>query len=133
LPLDRWERVRDAEGQVVLLSGEPGIGKRGHAHALLAHIGGPQITVRQFQCSPHHINSAFYPFINQMQRAAGIELGDPSESRLDKLEQWLAAEYGALDEVAPLLASLLSIDGSGRYGSANLDPQRAEGKDDPGT
>jgi len=128
LLLDRWERAKDAEGQVVLLSGEPGIGKSRLTHALREHVNTEPHTLLRCQCSPHHVNSAFYPFIEHIQRTAGIARNDTPETKLDKLETWLSGAGQAISDVAPLMAALLSIPVSDRYPILNLSPQHQKEK-----
>ena len=90
LLLDRWRDASEGEGQVVLLSGEAGIGKSRILAALRERIGGePHVTMR-YQCSPHHVNDAFYPITSQIWHAAGFVSGEPAAARLDKLEAMIA-------------------------------------------
>jgi predicted ATPase len=88
LLLERWQQTRQGEGQAVLLSGEPGIGKSRITQALRERIASdPQIRLR-YQCSPHHATSAFHPIIEQIGRAAGFDRDDREDgpdSKLDKL------------------------------------------------
>ena len=84
--LDRFEQAKEGEGQVVLLSGEPGIGKSRLAHALIERLADAPHTRMRYYCSPYHVNSALHPIIEQLVRAAGLERDDPPERRLDKLE-----------------------------------------------
>ena len=128
LLLDRWERAKDAEGQVVLLSGEPGIGKSRLTHALRERVESEPHTLLQYQCSPHHVNSAFHPFIEHIQRTAGVARNDTPETKLGKLETWLSGADQAISDAAPLMAALLSIPVSGRYPPINLSPQRQKEK-----
>ncbi len=128
LLLDRWERAKDAEGQVVLLSGEPGIGKSRLTHALRERVESEPHTLLQYQCSPHHVNSAFHPFIEHIQRTAGFARNDTPETKLGKLETWLSGADQAISDAAPLMAALLSISVSGRYPPINLSPQRQKEK-----
>ena len=122
LLLDRWNNATAGEGQVALLSGEAGIGKSRVLAALGDSIGvEPHLTVR-YQCSPHHVNDAFYPISSQIWHAAGFAHGEQAAARLDKLEA-LAARSGLNPgEAAPLLAALLSIPVDGRYPPLELPP-----------
>src|SRR5262245_39028751 len=121
--LDRFEQAKDGEGQVVLLSGEPGIGKARLVHALLARLAGePNPTIRYY-CSPYHVNSALHPVMEQLERAAGFEPEDRPERKLDKLEL-LIRGTDDVAAVAPLFAALLSIPAGSRYGALNMSAQR---------
>jgi class 3 adenylate cyclase len=84
LLLRRWSKAKTGDGQVVLLSGEPGIGKSRLTVALQEHLKGEPHTLRYF-CSPQHADSAFYPVTSQLERAAAFERHDPPESKLEKL------------------------------------------------
>jgi len=120
----RWEQAKGGEGQVVLLSGEPGIGKSRLTQALQDWIGDEPHTRLLYQCSPHHTNSALYPIISQIERAAGFETGETADGKLDKLEALLAPTFQPPAEVVPLIASLLSIPGGERYPLPDLTPQQ---------
>ena len=110
------------EGQVVLISGEPGIGKSRLAAALAERVAGEPHTRLRYQCSPYHTNSALRPFIAQLERAAGFKADDTSEQRLDKLETVLAMSASRIEGVAPLFAALLSIPFGERYPPLALSP-----------
>ena len=113
---------REGEGQVVLMSGEAGIGKSRILAALRERIGDePHVRVR-YQCSPHHVNDAFYPITSQIWHAAGFVSGEPPAARLDKLEAMIARSGLEAKDIAPFLAALLSIPVEGRYPPLEMAP-----------
>jgi len=109
LILRRWQQVKDGEGQVLLLSGEPGIGKSRLVQALCEKVSADPYNLIRYQCSPYHVNSALYPIIEQMRRAAGFDESDTGTTQLEKLETLLNSEGNEKHDLAPLFAALLSI------------------------
>ena len=128
LLLRRWEQAKGGEGSVVLLSGEPGIGKSRIAETILERLSGEPHTRLRLFCSPHHQDSALYPSITQLERAAGFRRDDTDEQRLTKLEAVLALAADDLGEAVPLLADLLSIPTGDRYPALDLTPQKRKEK-----
>jgi len=124
LLLRRWQRAKSGTGQVVLISGEPGIGKSRLMAALQEQLGDePRIRLRYF-CSSHHRDSPFYPFISQIEHAAGFDLEDRPETKLDKLEALLGQSAEQAAETLPLFADLLSVVTEYRYPPGPTDPRR---------
>jgi class 3 adenylate cyclase len=123
LLLERWTQSRDGMGQVVLLSGEAGIGKSRLVEVLRDRAYSEGATRIVFRCSPYHQNSALYPVIDHLQRFLHWHRDDTPEARLDKLEQALQTSRLPLANVVPLFAALLSIPLSEHYPPLNLTPQ----------
>jgi len=116
LLLRRWARAKTGEGQVVLLSGEAGIGKSRLTAALLEHLATEPHTRLRYFCSPQHTDSALYPVIGQMERAAGFAYDDKPQARLEKLDALLAQTSTSAQDAA-LFAEMLSLPNDGRYHS----------------
>lgn len=125
LLLRRWQKAARGEGSAVILTGEAGIGKSHIAQALEEQFKetGPHITVRLF-CSAHHTNSALYPFIRQLERAARFERTDSPDAKFAKIASLLAQSGAAQDQIVPPLANLLSVPADGRYQLPELSPQK---------
>jgi class 3 adenylate cyclase/tetratricopeptide (TPR) repeat protein len=128
LLLRRWDQAKGGDGSVVLISGEPGIGKSRIAETVAGRISAEPHTRLRYFCSPHHQDSALYPSIAQLERAAGFRREDTADQRLDKLEAVLAQGTTDVSEAVPLLADLLSIPTGDRYPPLNLTPQKRKEK-----
>jgi predicted ATPase len=123
LLLRRWARAKTGDGQVVLISGEAGLGKSRITAALAGRLHAePYLRLRYF-CSPYHQDSALFPFIDQLDRAAGFARDDIPAAKLEKLKALLARAAPPEDDVV-LLADLLSLPASERHPLPNLSPQR---------
>ena len=123
LLLRRWSSAKTGEGQVVLLSGEAGIGKSRLTAALLERLAAEPHTGLRYFCSPRHTDSAFYPIIRQMERAAGFAQDDTAQAKLNKLDTLLARSF-TLREDAVLFAEMLSLPNDGRYPTLELAPEQ---------
>jgi class 3 adenylate cyclase/tetratricopeptide (TPR) repeat protein len=121
LLLRRWSKVKVGEGQVVLLSGEAGIGKSRLTAALLERLAAEPHTRLRYFCSPQHTDSAFYPIISQMGRATKLAREGTSKERLDKLDAILAPTLTSIQDAA-LFAEMLSLSNDGRYPALELPP-----------
>jgi class 3 adenylate cyclase/predicted ATPase len=127
LLLRRWSKAKTGEGQVVLLSGEAGIGKSRLTAVLLERFAGEPHTRLRYFCSPQHTRSAFYPIIGQMERAARLTHDDTTPTRLDKLDAMLAPSSTSATDAA-LFAEMLSLGNDGRYPALDLTPEQRRQK-----
>jgi predicted ATPase len=119
----RWAQAKAGTGRIVLISAEPGIGKSRLAEAFRESLASETHTRLRYFCSPHHQDSALFPFIGQLERAAGFKREDTLAARLDKLEALIGANTPVEGDV-PLLAALLSVPCDSRYPPLDLTPQR---------
>ena len=119
----RWSQIRNGEGRMALIYGEPGIGKSRLVFALQQTIKDEPHHCLRLQCSPHRVQTALYPVIHQLEHAAGLSAGDSDAIKLDKLEALLSSSSQDLTRDVALFAELLSIP---RAGSSALpfSPQR---------
>jgi class 3 adenylate cyclase/predicted ATPase len=123
LLLRRWSKAKTGEGQVVLLSGEAGIGKSRLTAALLERLANEPHTRLRYFCSPQHTDSALYPIIGQMERAARFTHDDTAKAKLDKLDAVLAQTSTSIQD-ASLFADMLSLSNDGRYPALDLIPEQ---------
>ncbi|RBW41481.1 hypothetical protein DS901_17245 [Loktanella sp. D2R18] len=121
--LNRWAQAQTGQGQMILLSGEAGIGKSRTVQAVMDASLADDHTRLIYQCSPYHTESAFYPFVQQLSDAARFTTEDTTEDRLDKIE----ALFNGSPAIHGVIALLLGLDGSTRYGKTDGTPaqQRA--------
>ena len=112
----------------MLLSGEPGIGKSRLTAALLERLATEPHTRLRYFCSPQHTDSALYPIISQMERAAGFAHDDTLQTKLDKLDALLAQSSTSTQDAA-LFAEMLSLPNDGRYPDARTRPAAAATED----
>jgi class 3 adenylate cyclase/predicted ATPase len=116
----RWDYVNDGDGQLILLSAPAGFGKSRITQAFREHLGDLPLTCVECFGSPFHVNSPFYPFIRQLEWAAGIVRTDTGSQKLDKLENSLEGSEESKIEALPLLAALLSIPLEERFGPQQI-------------
>ncbi len=121
---ERWELAKRAEGQAVFLTGEAGIGKSRLIQALREEIGDDRYFYLRYQCSPYHTNTAFYPVIQRLERAAGFTGEDDPDTRLDKLDALVRRISADDDPDVADFAALLSLPAELRYGARELSPQQ---------
>jgi len=119
---ERWALAKSGEGQLVLLSGEAGIGKSRLVRELREAVRGGQHFCLSHQCSAHHGNTALYPVIRRLENL--IAVADTTDAKLDRLEALLRLATDNIAQIAPLVAELLSIPAEGRYGTLDLTPQQ---------
>jgi class 3 adenylate cyclase/predicted ATPase len=124
LLLMRWQEAKESDGQVVILSGEPGIGKSRIVQELRGRIAGEPHGRVSFQCSPYYTSTALHPFAEQLKFALGLDREDSSALALSRLEATVAAASVEPERVTPILAALLSLPTGDRYRPLQLSPQQ---------
>ena len=124
LLLRRWSQAKDGEGQVALLSGEPGIGKSRILNALQERLEVQGVQALRFQCSPYYLNSAFWPIIDNFERTLKFTRDETADAKLDKLEALIVTHYGRPLADVRFVAAILSIPCEARYGALLMTPQR---------
>src|SRR4051812_22063919 len=124
LLLHRWAQAQDGEGQVVLLGGEAGIGKSRIVSVLRERLEAQGVQALRFQCSPYSVNSAFWPIIDNFERALKFARDETAEAKLDKLEALVVTHYGRPLADVRFVAAILSLPCEERYGKLTMTPQR---------
>ena len=128
LLLARWEQTVEGQGQVIVLSGEPGIGKSRLVQVMKDRVTDILHYRLECRCSPYYVNSPLYPVIDLLSRALEWSRDDSADTKLAKLEKGLGVYPVSLLDVVPLLASLLSLPSTGRYPLPPMSPERQKGK-----
>ena len=109
LLIDRWDKVKEGDGQVILLSGVPGVGKSRLLHEFKSHIQEQSHLLLHHQCSPYYSQSAFFPVIEQIEQAAQLTAREADADKIAKLQKYLPRSTDTSIEQLPLIANLLSI------------------------
>ncbi len=128
LLLERWDEAKNDEGQVVLLSGEPGIGKSRIVQSFQERLRGEVRNRLLYFCAPYHQHTVFHPVIDQLERGLRFDRADGAEQKLDKLEAVLNKLGLPVTELASVLAALLSLAVGERYPRLDLGPEQLRRK-----
>jgi class 3 adenylate cyclase/predicted ATPase len=128
LLLDRWEKAKDGDGQVILLSGIPGVGKSRLLHELRSHIHQEPHLLLHHQCSPYHSQSAFFPVIEQIEQAAQLTARETDADKIAKLQAYLPHSTDSTKEPLLLIANLLSISTENHRELSELTPQQIKNR-----
>jgi class 3 adenylate cyclase/tetratricopeptide (TPR) repeat protein len=128
LLLDRWQKIKEADGQVVLLSGIPGVGKSRLIHELRSNIQNQPHFLLNYQCSPYHSQSAFFPVIEQIELAAQLTAVDSDADKFSKVKSYLSGLMDDPAESASLIARLLSISIEDQSDLSTLTPQQIKNR-----
>ena len=128
LLLDRWQKVKEGDGQVIILSGAPGVGKSRLLHELKSHIQRDLHVSLHHQCSPYHIQSAFFPVIEQIEQAAQLTAREADEEKIAKLKAYLPCSANSSIEPVLLIAKLLSISAETHRELSGLTPQQIKNR-----
>ena len=118
-----WEMAIAGHGQVVLLSGEAGIGKSRIAQAIVDQLGDGVGELLRFQCAPYHTNSAFHPIIERLSHAAGLSRADNPETNFERIRAIAEKHFLETEVDAPIYAALLGVDAGDADIRSTLEPQ----------
>src|SRR3954453_8823100 len=128
LLLDRWQKVKESDGQVIFLSGIPGVGKSRLLHELKSHIQQEPHVLLHHQCSPYHSQSAFFPVIGQIEQAAQLTAREANADKIAKLKAYLPRSTDSSIEPVLLIAKLLSIPLENHHELSGLTPQQIKNR-----
>jgi class 3 adenylate cyclase/predicted ATPase len=128
LLLDRWKKVKEGDGQVILLSGIPGVGKSRLLHELKSHIQHEPHILLHHQCSPYHSQSAFFPVIEQIEKAAQLTAREADADKIAKLKAYLPRLTNNSVEPVLLIANLLSVSTENHHELSELTPQQIKNR-----
>src|SRR4029077_546442 len=128
LLLDRWQKIKEADGQVVLLSGIPGVGKSRLIHELRSNIQNQPHFLLNYQCSPYHSQSAFFPVIEQIELATQLTAVGTDADKFSKVKAYLSSLMDDPAESTSLIARLLSILTEDQSDLSTLTPQQIKNR-----